>query len=182
MNPVDQEQRFDGFNLWIQNDRKNSRTQCILLGCNHLTHAFCTKCQVHLCFNQNRNCFRLFHEPTARSTTHQRKRKQIKFDVERSPSKRLKEKNKLKAKGNDGSVKPSQFKHVNKKAGIVKRSPSKRLIEKNASKLSAKIDTVEHPPPNIIEEIHDSTENAAVHHIVNFVGRIAGSFLRMTSK
>lgn len=55
-------QRFDKYNHWPDNDKMNSRSRCKLPKCNLVTHVFCTKCNVHLCFTKNRNCFRKYHE------------------------------------------------------------------------------------------------------------------------
>lgn len=57
------EMRYDNCGHWVEFDKKKSRSRCRLPGCKSSTHAFCTKCSVHLCCNLNHNCFRAFHIP-----------------------------------------------------------------------------------------------------------------------
>lgn len=54
--------RYDGYDHWIEFDKKPSRSRCKLTGCKNFTHAFCTKCEINLCCSLNRNCFRFFHK------------------------------------------------------------------------------------------------------------------------
>lgn len=42
-------------------DQNKSRSRCKLPGCKGFTHAFCIKCDTHLCCIQNRNCFLVHH-------------------------------------------------------------------------------------------------------------------------
>lgn len=37
------------------------RRRCKFEGCIHLTYIYCEKCNVHLCINMRRNCFKEFH-------------------------------------------------------------------------------------------------------------------------
>lgn len=37
------------------------RLKCKLESCKMQSHCFCTKCNVHLCFNKNNNCFAKYH-------------------------------------------------------------------------------------------------------------------------
>lgn len=60
--------RFDDFDHWLIYDDNNSRSICKMPGCVMLTHAFCTKCKIHLCFKKERNCFRKYHFPTDQTT------------------------------------------------------------------------------------------------------------------
>lgn len=55
------ESRYDKYDHWIENDAKKSRSRCTMVGCQYLTHAFCSKCRIYLCFTRERNCFRDFH-------------------------------------------------------------------------------------------------------------------------
>lgn len=57
------EKRYDNFNHWVEFDRKPSRSRCKFFGCKNFTHAYCCKCDVHLCCSVNHNCFRAFHTP-----------------------------------------------------------------------------------------------------------------------
>lgn len=59
----DRKIRYDNHNHWVAFDKteKRSRSRCKLNDCPNLTHAFCTKCKVHLCCSVNRNCFSDFH-------------------------------------------------------------------------------------------------------------------------
>lgn len=42
-------------------DQNQSRSRCKLPGCKGFTHAFCIKCDTHLCCIQKRNCFLVHH-------------------------------------------------------------------------------------------------------------------------
>lgn len=55
--------RYDKFDHWVDFDKKNSRSRCKFTGCDGFTHAYCTKCEIHLCCSVNRNCYREFHKP-----------------------------------------------------------------------------------------------------------------------
>lgn len=61
-------ERFNNTGHWLEFDKNDSRSRCKLSGCGMLTHSFCTKCDVHLCFNRNRNCFRSYHLPIGQNT------------------------------------------------------------------------------------------------------------------
>lgn len=53
--------RFDGIEHWPKFNEK--RTRCKYSPCkDQVTAVCCTKCNVSLCFNTNRNCFRRYHE------------------------------------------------------------------------------------------------------------------------
>lgn len=43
-------------------DKKRSASRCKLPKCKLLTHVYCEKCEKHLCFNKDRNCFVAHHE------------------------------------------------------------------------------------------------------------------------
>lgn len=58
--------RYDNCNHWVEFDTKSSRSRCKLNGCDGFTHAFCTKCKVHLCCFVNRNCFHTYHQSESR--------------------------------------------------------------------------------------------------------------------
>lgn len=60
--------RFDDFDHWLIYDDNHSRSICKMPGCVMLTHSFCTKCKIHLCFKKERNCFRKYHFPTDQTT------------------------------------------------------------------------------------------------------------------
>lgn len=55
--------RYDDIGHWAVFDNKNSRSRCKLPGCVLFTHAFCVRCDIHLCCSKNHNCFRSFHDP-----------------------------------------------------------------------------------------------------------------------
>lgn len=61
-------ERFDNIDHWLEFDDSNSRSLCKLPGCRMLTHSFCSKCNIHLCFNRNRNCFRRYHSRIDQNT------------------------------------------------------------------------------------------------------------------
>lgn len=42
-------------------DNKKEATRCKNIMCQGKTHVYCIKCNVHLCFVKNRNCFKTFH-------------------------------------------------------------------------------------------------------------------------
>lgn len=42
-------------------DNKLSASRCKSPDCKQLTHAYCGRCQKHLCFNRKRNCFQAYH-------------------------------------------------------------------------------------------------------------------------
>lgn len=55
------ESRFDRIDHWPEHDQQKSRSLCKLCRNTSLTHVFCTKCNIYLCFTRQRNCFRRFH-------------------------------------------------------------------------------------------------------------------------
>lgn len=55
------ESRFDCIDHWPEHDQQKSRSLCKLCRSTSLTHVFCTKCNISLCFTRQRNCFRRFH-------------------------------------------------------------------------------------------------------------------------
>lgn len=52
---------YDDIGLWVEFDNKISRSRCKLPGCRNSTHAFCGKCEIHICCSTSRNCHRAFH-------------------------------------------------------------------------------------------------------------------------
>lgn len=44
-------------------DDEKEATRCKLPGCTGKTHVLCERCQIHLCFVKERNCFKTHHEP-----------------------------------------------------------------------------------------------------------------------
>lgn len=53
--------RFDQIGHFGAFDSNNDSTRCKLEGCTQKTRVFCEKCNVHICFNQKNNCFKIFH-------------------------------------------------------------------------------------------------------------------------
>lgn len=53
--------RFDKTDHWPEHDKRSSRSLCTFCRSTSLSHVFCTKCNVPLCFTRKRNCFRQFH-------------------------------------------------------------------------------------------------------------------------
>lgn len=53
--------RFDQFGHFPVLERVGYRVKCEMEGCNHNSFVSCSKCQVHLCLIQDRNCFIKFH-------------------------------------------------------------------------------------------------------------------------
>lgn len=53
--------RFDHFGHFPVLERIGYRARCGMEGCHHQTYVSCSKCQVHLCLIQDRNCFLKFH-------------------------------------------------------------------------------------------------------------------------
>ena len=56
--------RYDGFNHWPVFVSPINNTRCKNEKCNGKTYWKCDKCNVHLCLNSNRNCFRQYHTQT----------------------------------------------------------------------------------------------------------------------
>jgi hypothetical protein len=52
--------RFDGLQHWPQ-IQQNLRLRCKNEGCSMKTITYCSKCQIHLCLNPMRNCFKDYH-------------------------------------------------------------------------------------------------------------------------
>lgn len=53
------ELRYDEISHFPEVDKKRNASRC--KDCKGSTHFFCSKCNVHLCLNSNRNCFEDFH-------------------------------------------------------------------------------------------------------------------------
>lgn len=53
--------RYDTVNHWPDIDGNENATRCKNENCMRKTHFFCSKCNVHLCLIQDRNCFKNFH-------------------------------------------------------------------------------------------------------------------------
>lgn len=51
----------DPYNHWMQFDKNHSRSRCKMTNCKYSTHVTCSKCEIHLCFSRQRNCFTTFH-------------------------------------------------------------------------------------------------------------------------
>lgn len=56
---------YDNCSHWVKFDKKHSRSRCKMSGCKNFTHAFCTKCEIHLCCSVNHNCFLAYHVPAS---------------------------------------------------------------------------------------------------------------------
>lgn len=57
--------RHDSTGHFPNFDRKPSKSRCKNIACNNLTHVYCVRCEVHLCFVKSRNCFWEYHcEPS----------------------------------------------------------------------------------------------------------------------
>lgn len=52
-------QRIDNLLHLPEFDKKKSGSRCVL--CKKTTHVMCAQCKIHLCFLNNRNCYKLFH-------------------------------------------------------------------------------------------------------------------------
>lgn len=53
--------RYDGLSHWPAIDSRKNASRCKNEGCTFKTHFYCSKCEVHLCIRQARNCFEDFH-------------------------------------------------------------------------------------------------------------------------
>ena len=54
--------RYDGFDHWpIPEDLKNAQ-RCVMEGCNGKSRVRCEKCNIYLCSNKDRNCFKDYHK------------------------------------------------------------------------------------------------------------------------
>lgn len=53
--------RYDQLAHLPEIDEKQNGTRCKNDNCQQKTHILCSKCQVHLCLVQSRNCFKDFH-------------------------------------------------------------------------------------------------------------------------
>ena len=51
--------RYDGTHHWPDVEEKGNR--CLRLQCSMLMSDKCGKCQMHLCFQKDKNCFKIFH-------------------------------------------------------------------------------------------------------------------------
>lgn len=94
--------RFDNYNHWVKfdNDEKRSRSRCKLIGCDKITYALCTKCEVHLCCSVGRNCFRDFHDAFKRANAELNQAKPAKPVKPVKPVKTVKQLNQMKSKKN----------------------------------------------------------------------------------
>lgn len=54
--------RFDSVDHFAEHDDNRSKRRCKLEGCKKMTHVFCLKCKVHICFVKGRNCFLNYHK------------------------------------------------------------------------------------------------------------------------
>lgn len=54
--------RFNGKNHLPAKENYDHATRCKLEGCKMKTHVYCTKCNVHLCLEPERNCYLKFHQ------------------------------------------------------------------------------------------------------------------------
>lgn len=54
--------RYDCLSHWPQIDSNKNASRCKNESCTFKTHFYCSKCNVHLCIRQNRNCFMQFHQ------------------------------------------------------------------------------------------------------------------------
>lgn len=61
------ELRFDRLDHLPDIDEKANASRCKNIGCAKKTHIYCTKCNLHLCLTQRRNCFKLFHTDSTNS-------------------------------------------------------------------------------------------------------------------
>ena len=53
--------RCDAFEHFPEHDVDKQGSRCKMTGCHGRSKIFCGKCDVHLCFNGNKNCFKKFH-------------------------------------------------------------------------------------------------------------------------
>lgn len=53
--------RYDQINHLPEVDKNRNSTRCKNEDCKHKSHIWCSKCNVHLCLQSNRNCFKDFH-------------------------------------------------------------------------------------------------------------------------
>ncbi|CAG5017496.1 unnamed protein product [Parnassius apollo] len=54
--------QYDTVDHLPEYDQKKEATRCKNPGCKGKTHVYCLKCEIHLCFTGERNCFRKFHQ------------------------------------------------------------------------------------------------------------------------
>lgn len=54
--------QYDTVDHLPEYDKKKEATRCKKTGCKGKTHVYCKKCEIHLCFTSDRNCFRTFHQ------------------------------------------------------------------------------------------------------------------------
>lgn len=53
--------RYDSNGHFPNFDGKPSKSRCKMDGCSYLTHVYCVRCDVSLCFVKGRNCFWAYH-------------------------------------------------------------------------------------------------------------------------
>ncbi|XP_047510428.1 piggyBac transposable element-derived protein 3-like [Pieris napi] len=61
MRPIPEVQ-YDTVDHLPEYDKKKEATRCKNPECKGKTHVYCLKCEIHLCFTSERNCFRIFHQ------------------------------------------------------------------------------------------------------------------------
>ncbi|CAH0401630.1 unnamed protein product [Chilo suppressalis] len=54
--------QYDTVDHLPEYDQKKEATRCKNPGCKGKTHVYCLKCEIHLCFTSERNCFPKFHQ------------------------------------------------------------------------------------------------------------------------
>lgn len=54
--------RYDGKKHLPAKENRNNATRCKMENCTKKSHTYCTKCDVHLCLEPNRNCYLLYHQ------------------------------------------------------------------------------------------------------------------------
>lgn len=140
MNP---DLRFDKFDHWAKIDDKNSRSRCKILGCNSITHVFCTKCNVHICFTRKRNCFFNYHDINAHQKTQvkdatsiRRLRKKTSCKVVTNIQTSMNQTAESKSKREIKIINSTQISNENNQAG--KNAPKSNVIVLRAKKRGAK--------------------------------------------
>ncbi|XP_031625438.1 uncharacterized protein LOC116342086 [Contarinia nasturtii] len=131
---VKPEIRYDNYNHWVEFDKKYSRTRCKMDGCKKSTHAFCTKCEIHLCSSVNYNCFRSFH------TLKKEEKVNVKKTVKQPKQMRLKNTG---AKPVDNTKRSSH-----RRKSINNRSGSRIVTSPNTPRFKTNIDNLTHKNPS----------------------------------
>lgn len=60
----DNSTRYDNIGHLPEIDRNSNPVRCKNEGCQLKSYIYCSKCQVHLCLIQGRNCYKSFHTLT----------------------------------------------------------------------------------------------------------------------